>query len=106
MTKEIEALRKLKHKHIVKMFHSFPLPKKQQIIVVMEFLEGGELYEYWEAKPEKRISENESKEIMVQLLSAIDYCHNIKIVHRDLKFQNIILSRKPFSVPLNNQDNT
>lgn len=29
MTKEIEALKKLKHKHIVKMFNSFPLPKKQ-----------------------------------------------------------------------------
>jgi serine/threonine protein kinase len=29
MTKEIEALRKLKHKHIVKLHNSFPLPKKQ-----------------------------------------------------------------------------
>jgi len=47
MTKEIEALKKLKHKNIVKMFNSFPLPKKQQVIVVMEYLEGGELYEYW-----------------------------------------------------------
>jgi MAP/microtubule affinity-regulating kinase len=29
------------------------------------------------------------------LLSAIEYCHNLKIVHRDLKFQNILLARKP-----------
>ena len=86
MTKEIEALRRLKHKHIVKMFDSFPLPKKQQIIVVMEYLGGGELYDYWESKPDKRISENEAKEIMLQLLSAVDYCHSCKIVHRDLKF--------------------
>ena len=43
LTKEIEALRHLKHKHIVKLYNSFPLPKKQQIIVVMEYLKGGEL---------------------------------------------------------------
>jgi serine/threonine protein kinase len=47
MNKEIEALAKLKHKHIVKMYNSFPLPKKHQVIVVMEYLEGGELYTYW-----------------------------------------------------------
>ena len=29
MTKEIEALKKLKHKHIVKMYNSFPLPSKK-----------------------------------------------------------------------------
>lgn len=86
MTKEIDALRKLKHRHIVKMYNSFPLPKKQQIIVVMEYLEGGELLQYWESKPGRKIEENEAKEIMLQLLSAIDYCHNNKIVHRDLKF--------------------
>ena len=44
--KEIEALRSLKHKNIVKMFNSFPLPEKKQVIVVMEYLKGGELYDY------------------------------------------------------------
>ena len=38
MNKEIEALAKLKHKHIVKMYNSFPLPKKHQVILVMEYL--------------------------------------------------------------------
>jgi serine/threonine protein kinase len=61
----------------------------------MEYLEGGELYEYWESKEERKFSEDEAKEIMIQLLSAIDYCHSLRIIHRDLKFQNILLSRKP-----------
>lgn len=95
MNKEIEALKKLKHRHIVKMYSSFPLPKKHQVIMVMEYLPGGELYEYWQSKPDHIVPETEAKEIMLQLLSAIDYCHSLKIIHRDLKFQNILLSRKP-----------
>ena len=95
MTKEIEALRKLKHKNIVKMFNSFPLPKKQQVIVVMEYLQGGELYEYWEKKPDRKVSEEEAKEILLQILQAIEYCHSNKIIHRDLKFQNILLTHIP-----------
>ncbi len=47
LSKEIEALRSLNHKHIVKMYSSFPLPKKQLIVVVMEYLKGGELYDFW-----------------------------------------------------------
>jgi serine/threonine protein kinase len=65
MNKEIEALAKLKHRHIVKMYNSFPLPKKQQVIVVMEYLEGGELQEYWYSKPNRIVSEEEAKEIML-----------------------------------------
>ena len=50
MNKEIEALAKLRHKHIVKLYNYFPLPKKHQIILVMEYLEGGELSNYWHSK--------------------------------------------------------
>lgn len=60
MNKEIEALWKLKHKHIVQMYNSFPLPKKQQIILVMEYLKGGELYDYWKSKENSRLSEVEA----------------------------------------------
>lgn len=65
VTKEIEALAKLKHRHIVKLLAWFPLPKEHKIVLVMEYLEGGELYEYWKSKPEKRLNEQEAKEVMV-----------------------------------------
>lgn len=35
ITKEIEALGQLRHKNIVKLYDYFPLPKKQQLLVVM-----------------------------------------------------------------------
>ncbi len=46
LSKEVEVLRHLDHKHIIKMFNSFPLPKKQQLVIVMEYCQGGELYEH------------------------------------------------------------
>ena len=59
--------------------------------LVMEYCEGGELFTYWKEK--KRVTEDEAREIMSQLLSAISFCHSNHIVHRDLKFQNILLAR-------------
>ena len=71
MDKEIEALAKLKHRHIVRLYSWFPLPREHKIVLVMEFLEGGELQQYWQSKEGRRVSEVEAKEIMLQLLSAI-----------------------------------
>jgi len=41
------------------------------------------------------MSEDEAKELILQILLAIEYCHSNKIIHRDLKFQNIMLNKKP-----------
>lgn len=45
--------------------------------------EGGELFDYLDQKGV--FSEHEAKEIFVQMISAIRYCHEKKIAHRDLK---------------------
>jgi MAP/microtubule affinity-regulating kinase len=73
------------------MYEYFPHPTSDKLVVLMEYLEGGELYDYWHRFPKRQIPEFEAKEIIRQLLHAIDYCHAKKIIHRDLKFQNIML---------------
>jgi serine/threonine protein kinase len=57
----------------------------------MEHLKGGELYDYWHRFEDRRMPEVEAKHIFRQIVKAIDYCHVKKIIHRDLKFQNILL---------------
>ena len=52
----------------------------------MEYLAGGELYEYWKRFENRQMPEREVAEIMLQLAQALDYCHNSRIIHRDMKF--------------------
>ena len=61
-----------------------------QVAIIMEYLEGGELLKYLEEKG--KLDENEAREFFIQLLDAIAYCHKEKIVHRDLKLENILIS--------------
>ena len=58
MKKEVIALSNLHHKNIVKLMDSFSI--KEQLIVIMEYLEGGELLEYWKRFPNRRMPEKEA----------------------------------------------
>lgn len=55
----------------------------------MEFLCQGELFDYIVKK--KRMDEDEACKVFDQLISGIEYCHKLKIVHRDLKLENILI---------------
>lgn len=91
--KEVIALSKLEHGSIVRLIDSFPHANQNQLVVVMEYLAGGELFEYWQRFPHKQMPEKEACEITLQLAQGLDYCHSKSIVHRDIKFQNILLQQ-------------
>jgi serine/threonine protein kinase len=52
---------------------------------------GGELMEYITAHG--RLSEKESRKFFRQIVSAMDHIHSANIVHRDLKLENVLLSK-------------
>jgi serine/threonine protein kinase len=45
-------------------------------------------------KEHKKLSEDEAREIFIQILDTVSYCHSKGITHRDLKLENIVFSDK------------
>lgn len=58
----------------------------------MQYLKGGELEELWYNQPTQTFSERKAYKLFIQLITAIDYCHTSKIIHRDLKFENVMVA--------------
>lgn len=56
--------------------------------MVMEAAMGGELYHY--LKKHERMEETIAREIILQVISAMLYCHSRGVVHRDLKLENVL----------------
>ncbi|KAL5014855.1 hypothetical protein ScPMuIL_009125 [Solemya velum] len=62
---------------------------KDKIILVMDCANGGELYDY--INDRQQLTEKDARRIFRQIVSAIHYCHQNGVVHRDLKLENIVL---------------
>lgn len=70
----------------------------------MELLKGGELYDLWAKQPGRVFKEHHAYHVIVQILNAVNYCHSAKIIHRDLKFQNVMIANPPQYDEENNLD--
>ncbi len=90
---EIQILKELNHPNIVK-FYDF-LASNFNYYLIMEFCNGGDLTGCLE-KYKKKYNETFSVEIvqylMRQIINAFVYIHGKKIIHRDIKLDNILLS--------------
>ncbi|XP_059985537.1 NUAK family SNF1-like kinase 2 isoform X3 [Lagenorhynchus albirostris] len=60
-----------------------------KIVIVMEYASRGDLYDY--VSERQRLSEREARHFFRQIVSAVHYCHQNRVVHRDLKLENILL---------------
>ena len=58
----------------------------------MEYVEKGDLLEYLNSKDD--IPEDEIRRLFQQLVLSVGYCHKEKVVHRDIKCENILLDNK------------
>lgn len=85
--REIEIMSSLCHPHIITIYEVFE--NKDKIVIVMEYASRGDLYDYICDK--RNISERETRHFFRQIVSAVHYCHQNGIVHRDLKLENILL---------------
>ena len=90
---EIDALRALHHPNIIQLLDVYITDEK--IFIVMELMEGGELFDYVVKKG--TLTEDEASVIVRKVTSAMVYMHKKNIVHRDLKPENLLLRRIPTS---------
>ena len=90
---EIIILQNLKHPNIVK-FEDVKKTKKH-FYIVMEYCNGGELskaLEKYQEKYGKPFSQEIVQHLMRQIIDAFKYIHSLKIIHRDIKLDNILLN--------------
>lgn len=89
INREIEVLKKIgKHDHIVRLYQV--IKTKRYFMLVTEYCPNGELYDYLVDKG--KLSEPQSCNYFLQILSAVEYLHEHNVVHRDLKAENLLLT--------------
>jgi 5'-AMP-activated protein kinase catalytic alpha subunit len=85
--RETFILTSLKHPSIIKLHQVIDTPNA--ILLVMEYASGGELYDRVEESG--RVDEITACGLFKQIVAGVEYCHRAKIIHRDLKLENILL---------------
>lgn len=101
LVKECHILNRLMHPHIVLYYESFLhfISDDEVLCIVMEYCDGGSLFDVINAlkKENKCIPEKIVWKWFIQLIYALKYVHNKRIIHRDIKPMNILLSseKKP-----------
>ncbi|EGR27938.1 protein kinase domain protein [Ichthyophthirius multifiliis] len=88
--REAEIVKSLNHKNIVKIKSCYTL-SNMQVVFIMEYLEGGELLDRVEAK--NNFEEQEARIYFKQIVEAMNYCHKNNLIHRDLKLENVLLTK-------------
>ncbi|GFW27825.1 hypothetical protein TNCV_767051 [Trichonephila clavipes] len=89
---EAKLLSTLKHPHIVSYLDSF-YNSKGNLFVVMSYCECGDFYSFIKSRNGVHFEEKEVINWFVQICMALKYLHDKGILHRDLKTQNIFLTK-------------
>mmetsp|Transcript_3179 Transcript_3179/g.3082 ORF Transcript_3179/g.3082 Transcript_3179/m.3082 type:complete len:108 (-) Transcript_3179:534-857(-) len=85
----MEIMSRIDHPNIVKLHRLFE--DDSTYALVMELMTGGEVFDY--IVDRDHLSEQEAAALIRPIIDAINYCHHLGIIHRDLKVSSILLLR-------------
>lgn len=86
---EREILEKIRHPFIVSLYFAFQTPEK--LFFITEFISGGEIF--YHLKKAGCFSEERTRFYICELILALEYLHKKNIIYRDLKPENVLLSK-------------
>jgi serine/threonine protein kinase len=99
IAREVEAGRRLHHECIGKFVGHYE--DQENDFLVFEFIKGYDFVTYYETlRNFQEFSEEEAKNIISQLVSALQYCHSKGVMHLDLKLDNIMVDGEGQNVKL------
>lgn len=85
---EAIMLASLNHPNITGLFNL--IKQEENLLMIMEYVEGQSLEDI--IKTKNQLNERESIDIIIQALNGLIHAHDRKIIHRDLKLANIMVS--------------
>ena len=87
LQREVVIMKLIDHPNIMRLYDVWEAA--DEIHLILEYVQGGELFDHLCAKG--RLPVSEALGYFQQIITAIDYCHRFNIAHRDLKPENILL---------------
>ncbi|XP_013178221.1 PREDICTED: serine/threonine-protein kinase Nek8 isoform X1 [Papilio xuthus] len=87
---EIKILATMSHPNIIKFYNCYY--EEKHVMICMEYATKGNLAEYMFERCPNLIKQTEILFYFSQVLLGVRYIHNLDIIHRDLKAENILLT--------------
>jgi tRNA A-37 threonylcarbamoyl transferase component Bud32 len=87
---EVTVMKAVKHPNVIPLFGAYLL--QNQLWLVMELMDGGDLKGLIEKK--KHFSEPQIAYVIRESLRGLAYCHSLNRIHRDIKSDNILLTKE------------
>lgn len=89
LKREISILRRLDHPNVVKLIDV--LRNKHFVYLITEFVDGGDLFDALSKRG--RFSETDARSVFEQIVTGVSYCHSMKVISRDMKVENVLLTK-------------